>query len=197
MITCYYFRVVFSCSLLSCLSISPVLGQLARKAQEVWPSVDTYYKLNDKLRLYGTMAGTKKDSTNYTDGSMGLFLDVFAFPVLAKIRGAHLEELPGKYFRLRAGYQYSGSPPSSEDPFRENLFVSQFDGRPVLPFSILLTLRNRFDFRFKEEISVPDIDLVLCWKETFIRSTSFLRFQLFWNIMQTLAKQTSIASGIS
>lgn len=136
MITCYYFRVVFSCSLLSCLSISPVLGQLARKAQEVWPSVDTYYKLNDKLRLYGTMAGTKKDSTNYTDGSMGLFLDVFAFPVLAKIRGAHLEELPGKYFRLRAGYQYSGSPPNSEDPFRENLFVSQFDGRAVLPFSI-------------------------------------------------------------
>lgn len=133
------------------LSITTTYGQLARKAQEVWPSIDAYYKLNDHLRLYSTMAGTKKDSSNYTDGSLGLFLDVFTFPVLSKRRETHLEELPGKYFRLRAGYQYSQSPPSSEDPFRENLFVLQADGRAVLPYSILFTLRNRFDFRFKEE----------------------------------------------
>lgn len=144
-------RIIFFCTLLCSLSLSPAFGQLARKAQEVWPSIDTYYKINDRLRLYGTMAGTKKDSTNYTDGSLGLFLDVFAFPVLSKIRGAHLEELPGKYFRLRAGYQYSAAPPNSEDPFRESLFVLQFDGRAVLPYATLLTLRNRFDFRFKGE----------------------------------------------
>lgn len=132
-------------------SETTVYGQLARKAQEVWPSVDVYYRFNDRLRLYTTVSGTKKDSSNYSDGALGIFLDVFAFPVIAQRRESHIEELPGKYLRLRLGYQYSQSPPSAEDPFRENLFVAQADGRAVLPFSILFTLRNRFDFRFKDE----------------------------------------------
>lgn len=126
------------------------MAQLARKTQEVWPSIDVYYRINDKLRIYATASGTKKDSSNYTDGSLGIFLDIFAFPVLAKRRANHLEELPGTYLRLRAGYQRSASPANAEDPFQENLYVLQADGRATLPASILLTVRNRFDFRFNE-----------------------------------------------
>lgn len=133
------------------LLANAVYGQLSRKAQEVWPSVDVYYRFNERLRLYSTVSGTKKDSSNYTDGAVGVFLDVFAFSVISQRREAHVEELPGKYLRLRVGYQYTQSPPSAEDPFRENLFVAQADGRAMLPFSILFTLRNRFDFRFKGE----------------------------------------------
>ena len=143
---------IFCISLVVILSPTlNALGQRGNKAQEIWPSVDIYYRLNEKLRLYTTMSGTKKDSSNYTDGSLGLFLDVFSFPIISQRREAHPEGLPGEYLRLRVGYQYSQSPPNAEDPFRENLFVAQADGRGVLPFSILLTLRNRFDFRAKEE----------------------------------------------
>ncbi len=136
--------------LATCCIQGLAVGQLARKTQEVWPSIDVFYRVNDKLRLYATASGTKKDSSNYTDGSIGIFLDLFAFPILAKRRVNHLEELPGTYLRLRGGYQMSASPASAEDPFQENLYVLQADGRTILPASILLTLRNRFDFRFNE-----------------------------------------------
>ncbi len=143
-------RIVFSVLCLALVfSSSLVFGQLARKTQEVWPSIDVYYRINEKFRLYTTAGGTKKDSSNYTDGSLGVFLDFFSFPVLAKRREAHLEELPGKYFRLRTGYQYTATPPNSEDPFQESLFVAQADWRYSLPYSVLFTFKNRFDFRFK------------------------------------------------
>lgn len=139
-----------SCCMLvvACCISTATFGQWARTKQEIWPSIDIYYRLNEKLSLYSTVAGTKKDSSSYTDGSLGIFPDMFAFAVPAKRRVIHLEELPGTYLRLRVGYQRTASPSNSEDPFRENLYVIQADGRATLPYSVLCTLRNRFDFRF-------------------------------------------------
>jgi hypothetical protein len=97
------------------------------------------------------MSGTSMDSTSYADGALGLFLDVFAYPLFSKRREAHLEELPGKYLRLRVGYQFSGTPASAEDPFTQSLIVTQLDGRIILPYAFLFTLRNRFDYRFKND----------------------------------------------
>jgi hypothetical protein len=125
------------------------IAQLALKSQEVWPSIDLYYKINPKFRLYGTAGGTKLDESSYTDGAVGIFVDYFTFPFTNIIRANHPDSLPGKFMWLRGGYQYSATPPSAEDPFKESMIVTEANYRFYLPYSILLTSRNRLDWRFK------------------------------------------------
>lgn len=122
-------------------------AQLSRKSQEVWPSVDAYYKFNPRLRLYATASATKLDSSSYSDAAAGIFIDYFTFPLFKKIPQNHTDSLPGKYMYLRAGYQYSATPPSSKDPFKENMVVTEINARYYLPFNVLFTWKNRFDWR--------------------------------------------------
>ncbi len=128
------------------------LAQLRGKSQEVWPSLDVYYKFSDRSRLYGTLSGTKTDLSNYTDGGVGIFYDYFTFPL--KFARAFLphrnDSLPGKFLWLRGGYQYTASPPESENPFRQNVFVTEANLRWYLPFSILGTVKNRVDWIVQE-----------------------------------------------
>lgn len=124
-------------------------AQLALKSQEVWPSIDVYYRINPRFRLYGTAGGTKLDESNYTDGAIGVFVDYFTFPFTNILRSNHADSLPGKFIWLRGGYQYSATPPSAEDPFKESMFVTEGNMRFYLPYQTLLTFRNRFDWRFK------------------------------------------------
>ena len=133
--------------LLAC-SAQDLHAQAALNAQEIWPAVDAYYKIIPKFRLYGTAGGTKLDASSYTDGAIGIFLDYFTYPFTKIIRPNHAEGLPGKFLWIRAGYQYSATPPSSEDPFKESMIVTEANARFYLPFKVLLTSRNRFDWRF-------------------------------------------------
>lgn len=131
---------------------SDAYAQPAAKAQEIWPSIDVYYRLNPKMRLYGTAAGTKKDESSYSDAALGIFFDYFGYsfsPVKKIIRAGHSDSLPGQFLWLRAGYQYSATPPSSKDPFKENMLVTEANSRFYLPFTILMTVKNRFDWRSK------------------------------------------------
>ena len=124
-------------------------AQLGSKTQEVWPSLDIYYRVNPKFRLYGTAGGTRLENSSYTDGAVGIFGDFFAYPLTKILRPNHAESLPGKYLWFRAGYQYSATPPSAEDPFKESMIVTEANYRFYLPFEILMTSKNRLDWRLK------------------------------------------------
>ena len=124
-------------------SVQESLAQLALRTQEVWPSIDVYYKFNPKFRLYGTAGGTKLEESSYTDGAIGVFVDYFTFPFTHILRPNHAEDLPGKFVWLRGGYQYSATPPSAEDPFKESMIVTEANFRFYLPFSILLTYEKQ------------------------------------------------------
>lgn len=131
---------------------SEVFAQIATKAQEVWPAVDVYYRINRKIRLYGTAAGTKMSESSYSDGALGVFFDYFGYsiaPFNKLIRPGHADSLPGKYLWFRAGYQYSATPPSAKDPFKENMLVTEANSRFYLPWDVLMTVKNRFDWRVK------------------------------------------------
>lgn len=128
-------------------------SQLSSNAQEVWPSVDAYLKLNQKWRLYGTAAGTKNDGSSYADGALGFFADYFTTPLgyVQKWKPQRSDSLPGKFLWLRFGYQYSATPQSAEDPFKESVLVTEANSRFYLPYKMLLTYKNRLDWRFKNE----------------------------------------------
>ncbi|RIW15712.1 DUF2490 domain-containing protein [Algoriphagus lacus] len=124
-------------------------AQLATKSQEVWPALDLYYKISPKSRLYGTVSGTKLQESNYADGGVGIYFDYFTFPL--KLANKFLpdrnDSLPGKFLWLRGGYQYGASPPEAENPFKEHIVVTELNSRSYLPFEVLLTLKNRIDWR--------------------------------------------------
>jgi hypothetical protein len=136
------------------LFFSPLesLSQIALSAQEIWPAVDAYYRIDPKWRIYGTLAGTKLDESSYSDAAIGVFADHFTFPpgLAQKFWPGRSDSLPGKFLWLRFGYQYSATPPSSEDPFKESMIVTEINPRYYLPWKILMTTKNRFDWRFNE-----------------------------------------------
>jgi len=116
--------------------------------QEVWPEVNVFYKINNKIRLFALYSATKLRNSSYTDGGYGIYVDYFAFPfVRGKIDPNLRDSTRGHYLWLRAGYLYSSTPPESEDPFKENTIVTEYNARYHLPYHILLTNRNRFDWR--------------------------------------------------
>jgi hypothetical protein len=175
------------CVLLLLAAGEPVVAQLARTSQEVWPSVDAYLRLNTKWRLYGTMSATKLDESSFADAAVGIFADYFTFSpgFVKKIVPGRADSLPGKFLWLRFGYQYSGTPPSSEDPFKESMFVTEANGRVYTPFKTLLTLKNRFDWRIKnEEFNVryrPRLTLEKDLKTTYLTFTAYGFLEYFAN----------------
>ncbi len=144
-------KIILSLLLLLTLGSPAALAQLGRNSQEVWPSVDAYLRLNSRWRLYATTAATKMDESSYADGAFGIFADYFTFSprFVQKFAPGRADSLPGKFVWLRFGYQYSATPPSSEDPFKENMLVTEANARYYMPWKMLMTVKNRFDWRFK------------------------------------------------
>jgi hypothetical protein len=125
-------------------------AQLGKDTQEVWPATDVYYKINTRSRLYGTLSGTKLEESSYSDGGIGFFYDYFTYPLKfsTKFIPDRADSLPGKFLWLRGGYMYSATPPNAEDPFKEHTIVTEANARVYLPYKVLLTFKNRFDWRF-------------------------------------------------
>jgi hypothetical protein len=143
-----FFRFYIVLFFIAC-SVQVSMAQLGSKSQEVWPSIDIYYRVNPKFRFYGTAGGTRLENSSYTDGAIGFFCDYFAYPLTNILRSNHADSLPGKYLWFRTGYQYSATPPSAEDPFKESMIVTEGNFRFYMPFEILMTSRNRLDWRVK------------------------------------------------
>ncbi len=111
----------------------------------VWPEVDTYVKLTPQLRLFLLASLSSDQDTHNWDGEFGPNIDVFVKPFL-RPKFRDLDPAKGKLLSFRLGYRYltdfGGDSPS------ENRIVTEATARAKLPWSILLSDRNRFDWRF-------------------------------------------------
>jgi len=99
--------------------------------KELWPEVSVYVPLNKEWRLYFLFSITKAEETR--ENTEGQF-------------GAHVDYTVNKRLVLRAGYRYLFSL-AETDPFKEHRPVLEQTYREQLPLKILLTDRNRQDFR--------------------------------------------------
>ena len=118
--------------------------------QEVWPEVNLFYKVNNKLRVFTWYSTTKLKNSGFTDGGYGIALDYFTLPWLkGRIDYLHgKDSVPGQYLWLRVGYSHSNTPADAKDPVTENTFLTEANGRFYLGHDILLTNKNRLDWRF-------------------------------------------------
>ena len=105
---------------------------------EFWPEIDVYIHVKPKVRLYllGTVSKTAED---------GELRNARGFE--AQI-GAHIDYIPNDHLILRTGYRYGTSVGDSDDPFKEHRLLTEQTLRKMLPGELLLSDRNREDFRF-------------------------------------------------
>jgi Protein of unknown function (DUF2490) len=136
------------------LWLMPILCVPRLQAQdtrnEFWPEFDVYLKLNEKSRLFFLYSATKLDQrATHADGTLGGHLDFYTLPLFGRRLLLHRADAArSKSFMLRAGYLFSRTPSGSTDPFTEHTPTVETHWRFPLPGSMLLTDRNRADFRF-------------------------------------------------
>lgn len=96
----------------------PLAGLLALPAaaqetgSEAWPEFDVFVKLTESSRLFVLASGTRVKEQTYSDGSLGVHLDVFTSP-LFKSRlertARRADAARNKFLQFRLGYLYSAS----------------------------------------------------------------------------------------
>ena len=105
---------------------------------EFWPEIDVYINVKPKVRLYllGTISKSVED---------GEIRNAQGFE--AQI-GAHVDYIPNDHIILRAGYRFGTSVGDADEPYKEHRLLTEQTLRKLLPGELLLSDRNREDFRF-------------------------------------------------
>jgi hypothetical protein len=116
----------------------PASAQESTTRKEFWPEVDVYITVKPKVRLYlvGTVSKSVEDGElRNAQGYEGQV-------------GVHVDYIPNKHVIFRAGYRYGTAVGSNSDPFKEHRLLTEQTFRHLLPGDLLLSDRNREDFRF-------------------------------------------------
>ena len=165
---------------LLCLYAGTLFAQDATtQPKQIWPEVDIYYKLNEKFRLYSKVTASYLNNAN-TDGTAGVFLDFFAFPLLRhkKIVSLH-DTLRGEYLWFRSGYSYSHSPPGASKEVDQNFIETTVNGRHYLPWDILMTVTNRLDWLFENSSFDPRYRPKIKFDRNFRTAYMFFNFYFY------------------
>lgn len=112
-------------------------AQESTTRKEFWPEIDVYITVKPKVRVYltGTISKSVEDGElRNAEGYEGQI-------------GVHVDYIPNKRVILRTGYRF-GSSLGSNDPFKEHRLLTEQTLRHLLPGDLLLSDRNREDFRF-------------------------------------------------
>jgi hypothetical protein len=159
------------------LKMSPLLAQKDTVAKQVWPEVEAYYRFNERFRLYSEISGTRS-SSEYTDGTAGIYIDYFAKPWLASRRNDvdMTDSSAGYYWWFRMGYSYSNAPPDQKKKV-VNIFETETNNSFHLPADFVLQSRNRLDWRWVN----GDFEPIYRPRLKFIRNlkTEYLTFNLY------------------
>jgi uncharacterized protein DUF2490 len=106
--------------------------QQSETLKELWTDADAYVPLNEKWRLFFRYSLRKAEETRED---------------LESTVGVHVDYTINKRFSFRGGYRY-GFSSNDANPFREHRIVAEQTIKQELPLAILLSDRNREDFRF-------------------------------------------------
>jgi len=117
----------------------------------VWPEVDSYFKLTDTVRFF-LLATTVQENRQSTEAEFGVNIDLHLKPIRRSTPALlfRLDESKNRRLLMRVGYRYL---PSYTGGPNENRGVLEVTPRyPLLGLlgNVLLSDRNRVDFRFIE-----------------------------------------------
>jgi len=138
------------CLFVVMLSLLPAAGdaQSSDTRQEFWPRIELYVNLNEQSRFFLKYSATRANHLDDdADGQVGGYFDFYLAPLVRR----RLRELPDasrdKFLMFRVGYLYSTTPAGSSKPSTQHIPTLETDPRAPLPWGLLLTDRNRLEFR--------------------------------------------------
>ena len=121
------------------VTVAPVVNaQESSTSNEFWPEIDVYIKVKPKVRIYLIATISKSVEDGEIRNAQGFEAQT----------GVHIDYSPNDHFILRTGYRYGTSVGDSDDSFKEHRIVTEQTLRKMLPGELLLSNRNREDFRF-------------------------------------------------
>lgn len=124
------------------LTVVPVELASAQNTQsQWWPELDTYLRVNQKTRL-SLFAKRSTDGNNYDSVAIGPNLDFYLKRLRKRMRSNDASK--DRFLVFRIGYRYVGN----ADGPSENRGIVETTGRTLLPWSMLLSDRNRADLRW-------------------------------------------------
>src|SRR5258705_5681459 len=117
------------------VTIGTIEAQQSTTSKQLWPEIDVYINLKPKVRLYlmGTVSKAVED---------GEPRSAQAFE--AQI-GAHIDYIPNHHVILRTGYRFGTSVGSTDNPYKEQRFLTEQTLLKMLPGKFLLSDRHRED----------------------------------------------------
>jgi hypothetical protein len=119
------------------------------QSEQVWPEIDTFVKLNDRMRFF-FLATTVKETRVSTEGEFGPNFDFYLSPLSKQrmLNKIHPDESKNRRLMLRVGYRYIY--PYTGNSSDENRIVLEATGRHLLWGGVLVSDRNRLDLRFRD-----------------------------------------------
>jgi hypothetical protein len=151
--------------------------------KQIWPEVDAYYRINERIRIYGMVSGTRANS-EYTDGTAGIYLDYFALPWLSGIKFMDLHDTTvGYYWWFRTGYSFSDAPPG--------------DKKKVM--DITLSSRNRLDWRWVngdfQPIYRPRVKFIRNFKTEYLTFDTYIWAEYFFYLNDNSQDRFRLTAG--
>jgi hypothetical protein len=157
---------------------------------EFWPEIDVYINLKPKIRLF--LLGTASKSVE--DG------ELFNARAFESQVGAHVDYIPNNHVILRAGYRFGTSVGETSEPFREHRLLTEQTLRKMLPGDLLLSDRNREDFRFlKGDFSFRYRNRVTIEREFQLKKrtiTPYISGELFYDTRYDIWNRNRWAAGV-
>ena len=122
---------------------------------QLWPELNLFVKTSEQSRLFFLGAGTRVRQGGYTDGQLGAHLDMYFGPMFKHRAEKQPDAARSRLLSVRVGYLFGKTPKDSPEPFVEHAPIIEVSPRYYLSKSLLLTDRNRYDFRFVDGVYTP------------------------------------------
>jgi len=148
-----------------------VIPVSAQEQGQFWPEIDTYFKVNSKVRL-SFFAQQTRENDKGEDAEIGPSLDVYVKPLIKAKRFVffQLDESKSRLLMLRNGYRYM---PSTSSATEQRIF-SEATARFPLTWGVLVSDRNRVDLRWiNDEFSWRYRNRLTAERDVKIRSYHF------------------------
>jgi hypothetical protein len=180
------------------LSTEWLTAQDSSTQKQIWPEIDVYYRINERIRIYGMVSGTRANS-EYTDGTTGIYLDYFALPWLSGRRFTDLHDTTvGYYWWFRVGYSYSNAPPSDKKKVI-NILETETNNNFHMPWDINLTTRNRLDWRWVngafQPIYRPRAKFIRNFKTDYLTFDTYIWAEYFFYLNDNSQNRFRLTAG--
>lgn len=142
------FRQLLSALLMALAATMAAAAATTDSTNEFWPEFDFFIKLNEKARIFALYTATRAENLGtYADGQSGVHIDFYAVRALRKTVISHVDQSRSRALMVRAGYLVS-RPKNNSGTATEHMATAEATGRAHLPAGLLLSDRNRIDFRW-------------------------------------------------